>query len=97
MKHFADLVKSAKSIYGNDLVLKTNNIDGDVRVQYMDQSHFENIARQFGIFEEWKVYHISMSINFVLFLFFDVVIILLNINNNSFFILHLGWYTKDCI
>lgn len=54
VKHFADMVKSAKPLYGNDLVLKTNNVNGDVRIQYTDQSHFENIARQFGIFEEWK-------------------------------------------
>lgn len=54
VKHFADMVKSAKLLYGNDLVLKTNNVNGDVRIQYTDQSHFENIARQFGIFEEWK-------------------------------------------
>jgi alpha-1,3-mannosyl-glycoprotein beta-1,2-N-acetylglucosaminyltransferase len=28
----------------------------DVRIQYNDQEDFERIARQFGIFEEWKVY-----------------------------------------
>lgn len=55
VKHFAELVKSAKPLYGNDLLLKTINVDGDVRIQYNDQSHFENIARHFGIFEEWKV------------------------------------------
>ncbi|XP_076906360.1 alpha-1,3-mannosyl-glycoprotein 2-beta-N-acetylglucosaminyltransferase-like [Bidens hawaiensis] len=54
VKHFADLLKNAKPTYGNDLVLKTNNVNGDVRIHYTDQSHFENIARQFGIFEEWK-------------------------------------------
>ncbi|XP_071715560.1 alpha-1,3-mannosyl-glycoprotein 2-beta-N-acetylglucosaminyltransferase-like [Rutidosis leptorrhynchoides] len=52
--HFANLVKGAKPIYGPDFVLKINNIDGDVRIQYRDQTHFEEIARQFGIFEEWK-------------------------------------------
>ena len=55
MKHFAGLVKSANPLYGIDLVLKINNIDGDVRIQYRDQQHFEEIAGQFGIFEEWKV------------------------------------------
>ncbi|KAI3717414.1 hypothetical protein L1987_69014 [Smallanthus sonchifolius] len=54
VKHFANLLKNAKPLFGNDLVLKTNNINGDVRIHYTDQSHFENIARQFGIFEEWK-------------------------------------------
>nr|GEU36846.1 alpha-1,3-mannosyl-glycoprotein 2-beta-N-acetylglucosaminyltransferase isoform X1 [Tanacetum cinerariifolium] len=54
VKHFAELVKSAKPLYGSDLLLKTINVDGDVRVQYNDQSHFENIASHFGIFEEWK-------------------------------------------
>lgn len=54
VKHFAALVKSAKPLFGTDLVMKTNNVDGDVRIRYRDQSHFENIARQFGIFEEWK-------------------------------------------
>ncbi|KAM0055053.1 putative alpha-1,3-mannosyl-glycoprotein 2-beta-N-acetylglucosaminyltransferase [Helianthus debilis subsp. tardiflorus] len=54
VKHFADLLKNAKPLFGNDLVLKTNNVNGDVRIHYTDQSHFENIGRQFGIFEEWK-------------------------------------------
>ena len=40
---------------GADMVLKAYNIDGDVRIKYEDQSDFENIARQFGIFQEWKV------------------------------------------
>ncbi|KVH96565.1 hypothetical protein Ccrd_001346 [Cynara cardunculus var. scolymus] len=54
VKHFAALVKAAKPLYGTDLVLKANNVDGDVRIQYRDQLDFEDIARQFGIFEEWK-------------------------------------------
>ncbi|XP_070028700.1 alpha-1,3-mannosyl-glycoprotein 2-beta-N-acetylglucosaminyltransferase [Nicotiana sylvestris] len=54
VKHFGDLVKKAKPIHGADAVLKAFNIDGDVRIQYRDQLDFENIARQFGIFEEWK-------------------------------------------
>ncbi|KAB1199294.1 Alpha-1,3-mannosyl-glycoprotein 2-beta-N-acetylglucosaminyltransferase [Morella rubra] len=53
-KHFADLVKKAKPLQGSDVVLKAYNIDGDVRIQYRDQFDFERIARQFGIFEEWK-------------------------------------------
>ncbi|KAM3376716.1 alpha-1,3-mannosyl-glycoprotein 2-beta-N-acetylglucosaminyltransferase isoform X1 [Capsicum galapagoense] len=54
MKHFGDLVKKAKPIHGADAILKAFNIDGDVRIQYRDQLNFEDIARQFGIFEEWK-------------------------------------------
>ncbi|KVH96073.1 Glycosyl transferase, family 13 [Cynara cardunculus var. scolymus] len=54
VKYFADLVKNAKPLDGTDLVSKTNNVDGDVRIQYRDQSHFENIAHQYGIFDEWK-------------------------------------------
>ncbi|KAI9123906.1 hypothetical protein K1719_005206 [Acacia pycnantha] len=53
-KHFSDIVRKAKPVYGTDLVLKAHNIDGDVRIKYKDQSDFENIARQFGIFQEWK-------------------------------------------
>lgn len=48
-------MKKAKPIRGTDLVLKARNIGGDVRIQYNDQPDFERIARQFGIFEEWKV------------------------------------------
>nr|CAC82507.1 N-acetylglucosaminyltransferase I [Nicotiana benthamiana] len=54
VKHFGNLVKKAKPIHGADAVLKAFNIDGDVRIQYRDQLEFEDIARQFGIFEEWK-------------------------------------------
>ncbi|KAK4258434.1 hypothetical protein QN277_004886 [Acacia crassicarpa] len=53
-KHFSDIVRKAKPVHGADLVLKAHNIDGDVRIKYEDQSDFENIARQFGIFQEWK-------------------------------------------
>ena len=35
--------------------MKAYNVMGDVRIEYRDQSDFERIARQFGIFEEWKV------------------------------------------
>lgn len=48
-------MKKAKPIQGSDVVLKAYNIDGDVRIEYKDQFEFEHIARQFGIFEEWKV------------------------------------------
>jgi len=63
VKHFADVVKKAKPVYGNDAVMKAFNVAGDVRIEYRDQSDFENIARQFGIFEEWKVIvrHLSIS------------------------------------
>ncbi|XP_059433867.1 alpha-1,3-mannosyl-glycoprotein 2-beta-N-acetylglucosaminyltransferase isoform X2 [Corylus avellana] len=54
MKFFANILEKAKSIEGTDVVLKAYNIDGDVRIQYTNQFDFELIARQFGIFEEWK-------------------------------------------
>lgn len=53
--HFANNVKKAKPVSGADVVQKAYNIDGDVRIKYKDQSDFENIAQQFGIFQEWKV------------------------------------------
>ncbi|XP_057500716.1 alpha-1,3-mannosyl-glycoprotein 2-beta-N-acetylglucosaminyltransferase-like [Actinidia eriantha] len=54
IKHFASMVKNARPVYGTDAVFKASKIDGDVRVQYKNQLDFERIARQFGIFEEWK-------------------------------------------
>ncbi|CAA7410685.1 unnamed protein product [Spirodela intermedia] len=54
MKHFAKMVLDAKPVRGPDAVLKASNINGDARIQYRDESDFEQIARQFGIFEEWK-------------------------------------------
>ncbi|KAG9442566.1 hypothetical protein H6P81_018420 [Aristolochia fimbriata] len=54
LNHFSNLVVKAKPVFGADVVLKAYNIDGDVRIQYNDQIEFESIARQFGIFEEWK-------------------------------------------
>ncbi|KAK9135644.1 hypothetical protein Syun_014974 [Stephania yunnanensis] len=54
LRHFANDVSNAKPVRGVDVVLKAYNIDGDVRIQYKDQFDFEQIARQFGIFEEWK-------------------------------------------
>lgn len=48
-------MKNARPVYGVDVVLKAYNIDGDVSILYKDQEDFERIARQFGIFEEWKV------------------------------------------
>ncbi|XP_078445822.1 alpha-1,3-mannosyl-glycoprotein beta-1,2-N-acetylglucosaminyltransferase [Wolffia australiana] len=54
VKYFGKLVMDAKSVSGPDGVLRAFNIDGDVRIKYTDQSNFEVIARQFGIFEEWK-------------------------------------------
>ncbi|KAK8636602.1 hypothetical protein V6N13_124346 [Hibiscus sabdariffa] len=53
-KYVAGILKMAKPVRGTDLALMTSNIEGDVRIQYKDQSDFENIARQFGVFEEWK-------------------------------------------
>lgn len=52
--HFANNVKKAKPVFGADIVHKAHNIDGDVRIMYKDQSDFENVAQQFGIFQEWK-------------------------------------------
>ncbi|CAN6481590.1 unnamed protein product [Victoria cruziana] len=54
LKHFSSLVSNATLVQGSNVVLKAYNIDGDVRIQYQDQGEFEQIARQFGIFEEWK-------------------------------------------
>lgn len=54
-KYFANIVKKAIPVQGSDAVAKAYNIEGDVRIQYNDQPDFERIARQFGIFEEWKV------------------------------------------
>lgn len=48
-------MKEAKPVRGTDVVLKASNMEGDVRIQYSDQPGFERIARQFGVFEEWKV------------------------------------------
>ncbi|MED6172816.1 hypothetical protein PIB30_053465 [Stylosanthes scabra] len=52
--HFANIVAKAKPVSGNNVLQETNNIDGDVRIKYRDQSEFEYIAGQFGIFQEWK-------------------------------------------
>jgi hypothetical protein len=54
--HFANNIKNAKPVSGADIVQKAHNIDGDVRIKYKDQWDFENIAQQFGIFQEWKVF-----------------------------------------
>lgn len=48
-------MRNAKPISGVDAALKASNVGSDVRIQYRDQPDFERIARQFGIFEEWKV------------------------------------------
>lgn len=55
LNYFAKLVSDAKAVSGHDAVLQAYNIDGDMRIPYNDQSDYERIARQFGIFEEWKV------------------------------------------
>lgn len=59
MKYFADVIRNAKPVYGNDAVMKAFNTVGDVRIEYRDQPDFDRIARQFGIFEEWKVLLVS--------------------------------------
>ncbi|KAK9667012.1 hypothetical protein RND81_14G226300 [Saponaria officinalis] len=45
LRYFANLVQNATPLYGNDFVLKANNVKVDVRIQYKDQADFENIAR----------------------------------------------------
>ncbi|XP_058785745.1 alpha-1,3-mannosyl-glycoprotein 2-beta-N-acetylglucosaminyltransferase isoform X1 [Vicia villosa] len=52
--HFANYIKKAKPVSGADIVQKAHNIAGDVRIKYNDQWDFENIAQQFGVFQEWK-------------------------------------------
>ncbi|GAV56518.1 GNT-I domain-containing protein [Cephalotus follicularis] len=54
LEYFANIVRKAVPVYGPDAVHKAYNIEGDVRIRYQDQSEFEHLARQFGIFEEWK-------------------------------------------
>lgn len=54
LRYLANIISNAKPVRGTDAVLKAYNIDGDVRIQYEDQADFERVARQFGIFEEWK-------------------------------------------
>ncbi|CAO2177077.1 unnamed protein product [Urochloa humidicola] len=51
---FGKEVASATPLHGSDAMLKAHNMPVDVRIQYNDQEDFERIARQFGIFEEWK-------------------------------------------
>ncbi|KAG0491550.1 hypothetical protein HPP92_004948 [Vanilla planifolia] len=53
-RHFAKAVMSATEINEPDVVSKAKNAEGDVQIQYRDQSEFERIAGQFGIFQEWK-------------------------------------------
>ncbi|KAK4741090.1 hypothetical protein SAY87_024678 [Trapa incisa] len=53
-EYFAQILRKAKPISGVDAALKASNIGADVRIQYSDQPDFERVARQFGIFEEWK-------------------------------------------
>ncbi|VAH69134.1 unnamed protein product [Triticum turgidum subsp. durum] len=52
---FGKDVANATPVRGSDDLLKAHNLDVDVRIQYNDQSDFERVARQFGVFEEWKV------------------------------------------
>lgn len=59
LNHFAKLVSDAKLVTGPDFVLKASNINGDIKIKYRDQQEFEIVARQFGIFEEWKVISVA--------------------------------------
>ncbi|XP_044343178.1 alpha-1,3-mannosyl-glycoprotein 2-beta-N-acetylglucosaminyltransferase isoform X4 [Triticum aestivum] len=52
---FGKDVANATPVRGSDDLLKAHNLDVDVRIQYNDQSDFERVARQFGVFEEWKL------------------------------------------
>ncbi|KAK8945942.1 Alpha-1,3-mannosyl-glycoprotein 2-beta-N-acetylglucosaminyltransferase [Platanthera guangdongensis] len=54
LKRFAKMVADAKPLYGVDVARQAYGIDGDVKIKYNDQMDFERIARQFGIFQEWK-------------------------------------------
>ncbi|XP_029123461.1 alpha-1,3-mannosyl-glycoprotein 2-beta-N-acetylglucosaminyltransferase isoform X2 [Elaeis guineensis] len=54
LNHFAHILSKARPVDGPDAVLKAHNVDVDVQIQYNDQRDFERLARQFGIFEEWK-------------------------------------------
>lgn len=54
LKRFAKMVADAKPLYGADIAQQAYGIDGDVKIKYNNQMDFEHIARQFGIFQEWK-------------------------------------------
>lgn len=68
------MVKKAKPVPGTDAVLMASNIKGDVRIHYKDQSDFERIAHQFGVFKEWKVNY-SCDIWEIFFSFFVVKVL----------------------
>ena len=57
------MVSDARIVNGPNAIAKASNINGDVRIQYADQSDFEYLARQFGIFEEWKVAFCTSSLS----------------------------------
>lgn len=42
-------------------VQQANRVEGDLRIEYVDQSTFEEAAQQFGVFKEWKVFSMSCS------------------------------------
>ncbi|XP_048566122.1 alpha-1,3-mannosyl-glycoprotein 2-beta-N-acetylglucosaminyltransferase-like isoform X5 [Triticum urartu] len=58
---FGKDVANATPVRGSDDLLKAHNLDVDVRIQYNDQSDFERVARQFGVFEEWKLTRVWWS------------------------------------
>ncbi|KAF0934520.1 hypothetical protein E2562_025616 [Oryza meyeriana var. granulata] len=60
---FGKDVSSATPLHGSDATSKAHNMDSDVRIQYNDQEDFERIARQFGIFEEWKFAILANTVN----------------------------------
>jgi len=68
--HFANNIKKAKPVSGADIAQKAHNINGDVLIKYKDQWDFENIAQQFGIFQEWKVFLLFLQLFFFYITFF---------------------------
>ncbi|XP_042420977.1 alpha-1,3-mannosyl-glycoprotein 2-beta-N-acetylglucosaminyltransferase-like isoform X1 [Zingiber officinale] len=54
LSHFAKMVSDATPIWEPEAILKAHTFNSDVKIQYRDQAHFEQIARKFGIFDEWK-------------------------------------------
>lgn len=61
LSHFAKMVSDARPIREPEAILRAHNVDSDVKIQYHDQAHFEQIARKFGIFYEWKVIFFALQ------------------------------------
>lgn len=50
----------AKLVQPHEAMEEANTGEGDMRILYTSQPEYEDIAKQFGIFQEWKVGHISL-------------------------------------